>query len=236
MKALIVEDSRLAREGLKALLAAHENIELVGEAEDAEEGEVLISQHKPDVIFLDIDMPGKNGFEMLSSLDVSPQVIFTTAYSEYAVRSFDFNTVDYLLKPIEPERLARAIEKLQKKALSDQPPEPVLDENSRLFVRDKDQNYLVEIAEIRKFESCGNYTRLFFGKDSPFVYKSLSRVELRLPAQMFFRVNRQQIVNLKFVSTVEEGISGGYILFLTDGEEVSVSRSHSARLRELFAL
>lgn len=236
MKAIIVEDSRLAREGLKVLLSVFPEIELVAEAEDADEGAELITRLSPDVIFLDIDMPGKNGFEMLSELDSSPQVIFTTAYSEYAVRSFDFNTIDYLLKPIDPEKLSRAISKLKDIANSEVIAESALSETSRLFIRDKDKNYFVGLDSIRRFESCGNYTRLFFDKSSPFVYKSLSRIEQRLPGHLFFRVSRQQIVNVKFIETLEEGVSGAYVITMVGGEEVAVSRSRSSQLRDLFSL
>ncbi len=236
MNVIIVEDSRLAREGLKSLLLNFPEINVVGEAEDADEGADLLASLSPDVVFLDIDMPGKNGFEMLSELDVSPPVIFTTAFSEYAVRSFDFNTIDYLLKPIDPEKLSRAISKLKDTTNKVVNIEPTLNAESRLFIRDKDINYFVELEGIRRFESCGNYTRLFFGETSPFVYKSLSKVEDRLPKELFFRVSRQQIVNLKFIETLEEGISGAYVITMKGGEEVSVSRNRSSQLRDLFSL
>ncbi len=236
MKAIIVEDSRLAREGLKALLSVFSDIDVVGEAENADEGEVLILNTQPDVVFLDIDMPGRSGLEMLSDLAYSPSIVFTTAHSEYAIRSFDFNTVDYLLKPIDPERLDRAIQKLRRISLDSREENGDLKENSRLFVRDKEGSYLVELSSIRYFESCGNYTRLYFGNASPFVYKSLRKVEHRLPTETFFRVSRQHIVNLVFVEAMEESVSGGYTLTLKGGEKVSVSRAHSSRLREIFSL
>ncbi len=236
MNIIIVEDSRLAREGLKSLLLNFPEINVVGEAEDADEGADLIASLSPDVVFLDIDMPGKNGFEMLSELESSPPVIFTTAFSEYAVRSFDFNTIDYLLKPIDPEKLSRAINKLKDCTDKTVNIEPSLNAGSRLFIRDKETNYFVELDSVRRFESCGNYTRLFFGEASPFVSKSLSKVEERLPAELFFRVSRQQIVNLKFIETLEEGVSGAYVITMKSGEEVSVSRNRSSQLRDLFSL
>ncbi len=237
MKAVIVEDSRLAREGLKKLIAVHPEIEIQGEARDAEEGEALIEKIKPDLVFLDINMPGKDGFEMLDRLKNCPKVIFTTAYSEYAIRSFDFNTVDYLLKPISPERLQQAIEKLHANEARDADEnEHRLEENSQIFVKDGEQSWLVELSKIRRFECVGNYTRLYFDDEKPFIYKSLIKIENRLPDRSFFRANRQQIVNLKFVESLEESPSGSYLLKLKDGVQVKVSRNHSARLKTLFSL
>ncbi len=238
MKAIIIEDSRLAREGLKKLLLAHPDIKVEGEARDAEEGEALIDELKPELVFLDINMPGKDGFELLDKLKDSPRVIFTTAYSEYAIRSFDFNTVDYLLKPISPERLEKAILKLQSETVSQDSHDDVqrLEENSQIFVKDGDQSWLIELSKIRRFECVGNYTRLFFDDQRPFIYKSLIKIEQRLPESQFFRANRQQIVNLKFVHAVEDSASGNYLLKLTDGSDVQVSRNHSARLKSLFSL
>ena len=236
MRAIIVEDSRLARQGLKKQLLEHPVIEVVGEAENADDAIEIINQQSPDVLFLDIHMPGKDGFEMLLDLPYCPRIIFTTAYMEYAIRSFDFNTVDYLLKPIRPERLAIAIDKLlasQDKTVFN---EDKLNEDSQIFVKDGDNTFLIGISEVRYFESCGNYTKVFFGDDAPFIYKSLSKIERRLPDALFFRVNRQQIINLKWVERIEEGISGGYSVTLKSGEEIQVSRNHSSRLKNLYSL
>lgn len=235
MKAIIVEDSRLAREGLKKLLSAHPAIEIVGEAQDADEAEVMIEELKPELVFLDIHMPGKDGFELLDKLKSSPRVIFTTAYSEYAIRSFDFNTVDYLLKPVSPERLAKALEKLDVSREQDEANHK-LDENSQIFVKDGEHSWLVELNKIRRFECVGNYTRLFFDEQKPFIYRSLIKIEHRLPERSFFRANRQQIVNLKFVESLDDSIAGSYVLNMSDGTVVKVSRNHSARLKALFSL
>ena len=235
MKTIIVEDSRLAREGLKKMLQAHPALQVVGEARDADEALSLIEELQPELVFLDIHMPGKDGFELLNELKKSPKVIFTTAYSEYAIRSFDFNTVDYLLKPIAPERLAKAIDKLldadDAEARSDK-----LDETSQIFVKDGDHSFLVELKSIRRFECVGNYTRLFFDDEKPFIYKSLSKIEARLPERTFFRANRQQMVNLKFVKELDDTVAGSYKLIMLDGTVVKVSRNHSARLKAAFSL
>lgn len=236
MRAIIVEDSRLARQGLKKQLLKHPVVEVVGEAENADEAVDIINQLAPDVLFLDIHMPGKDGFEMLLDLPYCPRIIFTTAYMEYAIRSFDFNTVDYLLKPIRPERLAIAIDKLIASQDTTVFSEDKLGEESQIFVKDGDDSFLVEVADIRYFESCGNYTKVIFTEESPLIYKSLSKIERRLPDAMFFRVNRQQIINLKWVERVDEGVSGGYNLTLKTGEEIQVSRNHSSRLKNLYSL
>lgn len=235
MKAIIVEDSRLAREGLKKLLLAHPAIEVVGEAQDADEAETMIEELKPELVFLDIHMPGKNGFDLLDKLKDSPRVIFTTAYSEYAIRSFDFNTVDYLLKPISPERLSKALAKLE---VEEEPEEAEhkLENGSQIFIKDGDRSWLVELSKVRRFECIGNYTRVFFDEEKPFIYKSLVKIEKRLPENTFFRANRQQIVNLKFVQAMEDSDTGTYALQLSDGTRVKVSRNHSARLKSLFSL
>jgi len=235
MKAIIVEDSRLAREGLKKMLLAHPNIEIIAEAPDADTGEALITELNPDLVFLDINMPGKDGFELLDKLKISPKVIFTTAYSEYAIRSFDFNTVDYLLKPISPERLAKALTKLTEEQDEENSTQK-LDEHSQIFIKDGDNTFLVELSKIRRFECVGNYTRLFFDEEKPFIYKSLVKIENRLPEATFFRANRQQIVNLKFVKSLEDTVAGNYVLNLNDGTVVKVSRNQSSRLKTLFSL
>lgn len=236
MRAIIVEDSRLARQGLKKQLLQHPVIQVVGEAENADDAIEVINEQNPDVLFLDINMPGKDGFEMLLDLPYCPRIIFTTAYMEYAIRSFDFNTVDYLLKPIRPERLAVAIEKLLVSQDNAVFSEDKLNEDSQIFVKDGDSSFLIEVGDVRFFESCGNYTRVYFENESPMIYKSLSKVERRLPEALFFRVNRQQVINLKWVDKIEEGVSGGYELLLKTGEEVQVSRNHSSRLKNLYSL
>lgn len=236
MRAIIVEDSRLARQGLRKQLQQHPVIEVVGEAENADDAIEIINELNPDVLFLDIQMPGKDGFELLLDLAFCPRIVFTTAYMEYAIRSFDFNTVDYLLKPIRPERLAIAVEKLMASQDRTVFSEDKLKEDSQIFIKDNDNTFLVDVVDIRLFESCGNYTRAHFSEQCPFIYKSLSKIERRLPETLFFRVNRQQVINLKWVDRVVEGVSGNYELVLKTGEEIQVSRNHSSRLKNLYSL
>ncbi len=235
MKAIVIEDSRLAREGLIRMLEQFDDIEIVGAAEHPGTAFELIKIHQPSVLFLDIHMPGESGFDLLDKLDYIPQVIFTTAYSEYAYRSFDYNPVDYLLKPISPERLSSAIDKLA--ILPEKPSEPqetfALD--NKIFIKDGDDYHLVALKNIRYFESCKNYSRVFFSDQKTFIKKALSSIESRLPANHFFRANRQFIVNLNHIEAMQEGLSEGVELEMKDGMKIEVSRRNASELKKLLS-
>src|SRR6476659_494889 len=161
MKAIIIDDERLARAELRKLLQDFPEIEIVDEASNAEEGIQKIENHNPDLIFLDIQMPGKTGFDMLSELDHAPQVIFTTAYDEYALKAFEVNALDYLLKPVEPRRLADAIEKLKRNHSNGSQerngyhadPNSILSESDQVFVKDGERCWFVKLGDVRLFES-----------------------------------------------------------------------------------
>lgn len=236
MKAIVVEDSRLAREGLLKMLQAYPELNVIGAADHPSNALLLIQEHQPDIIFLDIHMPGESGFDLLEKLDYSPKIIFTTAYSEYAIRSFDFNTIDYLLKPISYERLQLAIDKLKlgnedSKATI----KPPLDIHSRMFVKDGDKCHLIPLESIRYFESCKNHVRIFFNKENAFVKKSLNSIEERLPKKHFFRANRQYVVNLHAVSSIEEAVGDGYEITMNDGKVLEVSRRNAVDLKDLLS-
>lgn len=236
--ALIVEDSRLARNELKELLKAHGQIRLLGEAENADEAYRLILELKPDLLFLDINMPGKDGFELLEMLDEVPEVIFTTAYDEYAIKSFEYNALDYLLKPISPERFARTLTKLSAQA---KPVETTVDsgrlgENSRIFIKDGERCWLVRVGDVKRFEIVGNYTRVYFESERPLLYKSLNQVEEKLPERIFFRANRQEIVNINAIAEVMPWFNGKLKLRLQDGAEIEVSRRQSSVFRDRMSL
>jgi two-component system LytT family response regulator len=241
LKALVVEDSRLAREGLLRMLAVHPELEIVGQAENAEAALALITAHRPEVLFLDIHLPGDTGFELLARLDYLPRVIFTTAYADYAIRSFEHDTVDYLLKPISAERLARAASKLIQLAPEPSAAEPLpLAWDSRIFIKDGETCHLVAISAIRSIDSCKNYVQIFFagerGAQSAYVKRSLDSVEQRLPPGRFFRANRQTLVNLQSVTRIEETMKDGFVLTLDDGRRVEISRRNAAQLRERLSL
>jgi len=245
-RAIIIDDERLARAELKKLLLEHPRIEVIAEAANATEGAEKIMSLSPDLIFLDIQMPGKSGFDLLTELDELPQVIFTTAYDEYALRAFEVNALDYLLKPIEPKRLSDAILKLDfpsenvsSSALS-QPgggaTRGVLGENDQVFVKDGEKCWFVKLNEIRLFESVGNYARIFFNTNKPLILKSLNALEERLDEKVFFRANRKHIVNLRMIEKVESYFNGGLLLELKGGEKIEVSRRQTVKFKEMMSL
>src|SRR6202008_2870924 len=241
MRAIIIDDERLARAELKKLLQDFPEVDVVDEAANAEEGIAKIESQRPDLIFLDIQMPGKTGFDSLSELERSPQVIFTTAYDEFALKAFEVNALDYLLKPVEPKRLADDIQKLHftesKEAIS---PEHVnkslLSENDQLFVKDGEGCLFVKLSEIRLFESVGNYAKVFFGNNKPLILKSLNALEERLDEKFFFRANRKHIVNLRLIEKIEPYFNGGLLLELKGGEKIEVSRRQTVKFKEMMSL
>jgi len=234
MRVLIVEDSRLARKELKSLIAEIKDLDLAGEAENGDQAIELIQKEEPDLIFLDIHLPGKNGFEVLEQLDEAPPVIFTTAYDEYAIRSFEYNALDYLLKPISTARLKKAVEKARL-AHQNRRQSHLLTENSQVFVKDGEKCWFVSLKDIHLFESYGNYTRIFFQDNKPLILKSLNYLEGVLDQKVFFRINRQQIINLKYVEGVASWFNGKLKLRMQSGQEVEVSRRQTNRIKELFS-
>jgi len=242
-KAIIIDDERLARNELKKLLSEYPEIEIVAEAANAAEGIQRIEELQPDLIFLDIQMPGKTGFEMLSELDRAPHVIFTTAYDEYALRAFEVNALDYLLKPIEPKRLSDAIQKLEhieekEGEGSEMPSTPrgALGEFDQVFVKDGERCWFVKLTDIRLFESVGNYAKVFFGPNKPLILKSLNALEERLDDHIFFRANRKHIVNLRMIEKVEPYFNGGLLLEIKGGEKIEVSRRQAVKFKEMMSL
>lgn len=233
-RTLIIEDSRLARLELRNLLQAFPQIELIGECEDALVAEQMIRQQQPDLLLLDIQLPGKNGFELLDSLNYLPKVIFTTAYDEYALKSFDYEALDYLLKPIEAERLTQSLKRLQQAGQNSVVVDR-LSADSSVFVKDGEQCWMLELSRISHFTSCGNYSHVHFEAQRPLIHKSLTQLEQRLPENLFFRANRQQIVNLKKIASVSLAINGNLELQLKDGTEVEVSRRQASRFKELLS-
>ena len=237
--AVIVEDSRLARNELKELIKKYPEIELVGEAENVDKGFALIQEKQPKLLFLDINMPEKDGFELLEMLDEVPITVFTTAFDEYAIKSFEYNALDYLLKPVSEKRFGMALEKVKTKLteLSGQvEPSKRLTENSQIFIKDGEACWLVKIGDISHFEIVGNYTRVFFSDKNPMLYKSLNQVEEKLPEQHFFRANRQQIVNTNFIENVVPWFNGKLKLQMKNGNEVEVSRRQSYIFKDRMSL
>ena len=240
VKTVIVEDSRLARNEIKELLKQHPELELVGEAENVDDGFEIINSCKPDLLLLDINMPEKDGFELLEMLDEVPITVFTTAFDEYAIKSFEYNALDYLLKPINDKRFSQAIEKVKEKMEVSNEETAVsterLTESSQIFIKDGEKCWLVKIGDIILFEIVGNYSRVFFQDQKPMLYKSLNQVEEKLPEKCFFRVNRQQIINMNHIQNVVPWFNGKLKLIMNNGEEVEVSRRQSYIFKDRMSL
>lgn len=244
MKALLIDDERLARNELRRLLDNFPRVEIVGEAANAEEGKKLIEELHPDLIFLDIQMPGKNGFELLESLedDHTPEVIFTTAYDEYALKAFEYNALDYILKPIDLPRLSEAIQRVteefdRKHAQKEVIERNALGEEDHVFIKDGEKCWFVKLGKVRLFESMGNYVRLHFDDQKPLVLKSLNALEDRLDPQVYFRANRKHIINLHWIEKIEPWFSGGLLVTLrSSGEKIEISRRQAIRFKDMLSL
>ncbi|MGE5802357.1 MAG: LytR/AlgR family response regulator transcription factor [Gemmatimonadota bacterium] len=243
LRALIVDDERLARNELRRLLAEHPEIEVAGEAANAAEARRAVADLEPDLVFLDVQMPGETGFDFLASLDVVPLVVFTTAYDEYALRAFEVSALDYLLKPVEPARLARTVQRLLSAApppVTDDAPTqtlvPRFSENTRVFVAHGERYWLVRLGDIRLFESAGNSTRVFFGTEQPLITRALSDLVSKLDPRVFFQANRHQIVNVKAVRSIHPWFGGRLMVELEGGHEVTLSRRRSRVFRERLSM
>ncbi len=243
MKALLIDDERLARNELRRLLAKHADITIVGEAANADEARDCVRQLGPELLFLDIQMPGDDGFALLESLEPPlPQVIFTTAYDEFAVKAFEFNALDYLMKPVDPARLAAALDRLHDREGSPPGSPPSAERSARLapedkvFVREGERCWFVEVKLIRLMESEGNYTRVHFGDAQPQLFRSLNAMEERLDPRCFFRANRRQIINLAWIDRIEPWFSGSLLVHLKGGLKVELSRRQAQAFREQMSL
>ena len=241
MNAVIIDDERLAREELKELLKEHSEITIVGEAANVEEGLAVVESVLPDLVFLDVQMPGADGFELLERLEPPlPKIVFTTAFAEYAVQAFNVNALDYLLKPIDPERLADSIDRLHDRMDDREHPAPHPDSYlgplDEVFVRDGDRCWFVEVSHLRLLESEGNYTRIVFENERPLLLRSLNTFEVRLDPKIFFRANRSQIINLKWIDKIEPWFSGSLRVTLKGGKHVDLSRRKAKLFRDTMSL
>ncbi len=244
MRALVIDDERLARKELINLLNQLETVEVIGEAVNVEDAKEKIDQLQPDVIFLDIQMPEKTGFDLLEELDNLPHVIFTTAYDEYALKAFQVNALDYLLKPIEPKRLEDAVLKLQGKmeGIAKRESQEGLGSQKKLtledqvFVKDGDRCWFVRLSNVRLFESDGNYIKVYFDNFKPMIHKSLNALDDRLDEKSFFRASRKHIINLGWVEAIEPWFNGGLVVTLKGGDRIEVSRRQAARFKEMMSL
>ncbi len=245
VRTIIIDDERLARNELKKLLQEFSEIEVIDEAANVQEGIEKIEKLNPDLIFLDIQMPGKTGFDLLGELDFAPKVIFTTAYDEFALKAFEVNALDYLLKPVEPKRLSDAIQKVQQDESRASPTingndtaakNGLLNDEDQVFVKDGERCWFVKLNEIRLFESVGNYAKIFFGVNKPLILKSLNSLEERLDDKVFFRANRKHIINMRWIERIEPYFNGGLLLELKGGEKIEVSRRQTVKFKEMMSL
>lgn len=240
-KTIIIDDERLARQELRTILSDYPEIEIIDEAQNGEEGIEKIKALNPDLIFLDINMPGMTGFEMLKHLSDIPHVIFVTAYDEYALKAFEVNALDYILKPVDTDRLNEAIEKLKQN--DDQEfesdtknkitrSERRLSIDDKVFIKDGEKCYFVKLGDVRMLESDGNYVKVHFGTSRPLILRSLNSFEEKLDQEYFFRANRKFIINLDWIEKVENWFNGGLQVELKTGEKVEISRRQAIRFKE----
>ncbi|MEO9966152.1 MAG: LytTR family transcriptional regulator DNA-binding domain-containing protein [Reichenbachiella sp.] len=239
MKTIIIDDERLARKELANILAEFPEIEIVDEAVNVDEAVEKIQLHDPELIFLDIQMPDKTGFELLEMLDKTPMVVFTTAYDQFAIKAFEFNALDYLLKPIDTNRLADVVKKVmgrtEKPAQVDESTEQ-LKSTDQVFVKDGEKCWFVKLENIRLFESDGNYIKVFFDGFRPMIHKSLNALDEKLDDKSFFRASRKHIINLGWVESIEPWFNGGLMVQLKGGEKVEVSRRQASKFKERMSL
>jgi two-component system, LytTR family, response regulator len=231
---MIIDDEALARRELRRLLVEHTWLEVVGEAANIDEAVPRIEALSPNLLFLDIKMPGGSGFDLLARLDHVPRVIFTSAYEQHAVQAFEVNALDYLLKPVEPERLAAALLKVADASAQLTPQRNVLEQ---LFVQDGPRCWFVPLREVCLLSAENNYVRLWWGKLHPLIGRPLSTIEQRLDPKRFFRANRSQIINLEFIERVNLGINGRLDVTLRGGgPDVEVSRRQARLFREQMSI
>lgn len=245
MKAIIIDDERLAREELKSLLAAYSNeIKIIGEAKNGIEGIELIEKLSPDIVFLDIQMPEMDGFEMIKKLNIIPKVVFVSAYDEYALDAFKVNALDYLLKPVDPNQLKETLQKLKSDKIEDDFVSNVENERDnrkltsqdRIFIKDGENCYFPYLQEVVYFESQGNYVKVYFGSNRPMILRSLSALEERISSDDFFRANRKYLINLSEIEEVENWFNGGLKVKLKNGKEIEISRRQTLRFKEIMSI
>jgi len=225
-RAILVDDERLARKALRTLLVGYENIEIVGEAENVAAAEKLLAECEPNLIFLDVQMPGESGFDLLERADVKANVIFVTAYDEYAIRAFEVDAIDYLLKPVDPARLRSAIERLDREVVDRREPKQKLQYEDPLFLTINGHLRFLRVSSIVYIQAAGDYSELILNDSKKgLVLKSMTEWERRLPEAHFCRIHRSTIVNLNHIERIEEWCKSSYRVHLR-GIETPLSMSH----------
>ena len=230
-KTIIIDDERLAREEVKRALSNYPEFEVLGEAANADEAIVLIEKEHPDIIFLDIHMPEKSGFDLLEELTMVPKVVFTTAYDHYAVQAFEVNAIDYLVKPLREERFSVTIEKIKEEFSKTEVKKEPLPMHYKIFIKDGEQCHFIPLTDIRLIQSMDNYARLFFNEEKAMIKRSLNLLQEKLDPAIFFRINRSQIINTHYIKEIHPYFNNKLQIIMTSGEKLEVSSRQSAKFK-----
>lgn len=233
-KAIIVDDEKLAREDIKAIANNFNEIEIIGEASNVKEAKKIIENLSPDLIFLDIQMPGKTGFDLLTEIQTDAKIIFVTAYDEYAIRAFEVNAQDYLLKPVNKERFSLALEHLKIESEIHKDSYKKLEHNDNVFLMVNNAYQFIKVSSIIVITAAGNYSEILTTtKLKGLVLKSMREWETRLPNNYFIRIHRNAIINLEFLDRTEDWFSYSYQVFLKGIEKPFVmSRRYASKLKD----
>jgi two-component system LytT family response regulator len=245
-KAIIIDDEPLARSIVKEYLAFYPQIELVEECNDGFQGVKAIQQHKPDIVFLDIQMPKINGFEMLELIDDSPEIIFTTAFDEYAIRAFEAHAVDYLLKPFSKERFSKAVDKwlnrqvpIQEKSATEallQSTTHSPSQSERIVVKTGGRIKIIPLHEIQYLEAADDYVRIFTADGTHLKKKTMSYFEEVLDPKLFVRVHRSYIVNVQLITRIDAYEKENQLAILTTGAKIPVSKNGYGKLKTVLGI
>ena len=231
-KTIIIDDERLAREEVKRALKGFPEFDVIGEASNVDSALILIEELKPDILFLDIHMPEKSGFDLLEELTNVPDVIFTTAYDQYAVKAFEMNALDYLVKPLRDERFSKTIEKVKLELSKRVKLEPTtIPMHQKIFIKDGEKCHFIPLTDIHFIESLENYARLYFGSNKAMIKRSLNLLAEKLDPKVFFRVNRSQIININYIKEIHPYFNNKLQIILTTGEKVEVSSRQSVKFK-----
>lgn len=243
LKTILIDDERLAREELKSLLKKHEIINIISEAKNGKEAISQINELKPDLIFLDINMPGVSGFDLLKSLHEIPMVVFVTAYDEHAVKAFEYDALDYILKPVDPERLNETIQKIKSRYETEnleidlaQKNQHALSYEDSVFIKDGEKCWFIPMTQIRMLESEGNYVRVYFEQFKPLLLGSLGSFEAKLDNRYFFRANRKFIINTQWIKQIENWFNSGLMITLKTDEKIEISRRQALKFKTIWSL
>lgn len=231
VKVILIDDERLAREEIKRHLAIYPDFEIIGEAANADEAENMINSLHPDFIFLDIQMPGRSGFDLLESLTNVPNVIFTTAFDKYAVQAFEVNAIDYLVKPIREERFAKAMMHIQFRQQEKEKNGNTVTANQTLFIKEGTRLHFIQLNEIYLIESHGNYARVHYSNNKVHIKRSLNQMEAILDTKLFFRISRTTIINTNYIQQIKYQPKGRLSIQLQTGELLIASTRQSAAFK-----